>query len=70
LYRARTGRAKTGKSKLPQKVYELLKKMCGKEYLKNLLVGKYGLEAWINQEGAFGANSFNEDISRLFSDIK
>jgi hypothetical protein len=54
LYRARTGRYKSGRSQLPRKIREFLEKLFAKGYMTESLRRSYGLGAWVRQESAFG----------------
>ena len=53
LYRARTGKYKSSKSQLPQKILVFLDKMFADGYLTELLLEKHGFGAWFKQEFAY-----------------
>lgn len=65
LYRARTGRYKVGKSRLPGKIEELLKKMFEDDHLKEALKIRHAIGAWIRQETAFSM----DDTHKRFVDL-
>jgi hypothetical protein len=54
LYRARTGRYKSGKSRLMRRLQEFLSKILETRHLAEILKAENGLGAWLTQEYAFG----------------
>ena len=77
LYRARTGRYKAGKSRLPRKLEEILVKALEIGYLTEAVKSEYGLAAWLTQEYAFGDafgvdthGDFRKSVERKFLGIE
>lgn len=57
LDRARTGRYKHGRSRIPRKIKVFFEKLFKVGYLTESLISEYGLGAWLRQELAFGIPS-------------
>jgi hypothetical protein len=65
LDRARTGRYKTGKSRMSKKIRAFFTKSIEVGYLTESLISEYGLGAWIRQELAFGGIPSDETTGQF-----
>ena len=71
LSRARTGRYKMGRSRIPKKIRAFFSRLFEVGYLSQSLSSEHGFGAWVRQELAFGnipSSEGGEHLTRIWQE--